>query len=63
MTASATALPAQTVVQPLPPSDETATEQLRRALVEKIREIPATELDTIREYIKIIKELGEEERG
>jgi hypothetical protein len=61
--ASASASPAHVdVQQPQPlPSDETATEQLRRALVEKIREIPATELDTIREYIKIIKELGSEE--
>jgi hypothetical protein len=48
---------------PPPASAETANEQLRRVLVEKIREIPATELDTIREYIKIIRQLGEDEEG
>ncbi|MGA2285266.1 MAG: hypothetical protein ABSG55_03220 [Dehalococcoidia bacterium] len=32
---------------------------LRRVLVEKIREVPATDLEMIREYIKEIKELDE----
>ena len=34
--------------------------RLRQILVEKIREVPATDLETIREYIKQIKELGHE---
>ena len=33
--------------------------KLQEALVEKIREVPASDLDTIREYIKEIKELKE----
>ena len=36
--------------------------RLRQALVEKIREVPADDLDKIREYIKEIKELGELEK-
>jgi len=35
-------------------------ERLRRILIEKVKEVPATDLETIREYIKEIKELGGE---
>lgn len=35
-------------------------ERLRRILIEKVKEVPATDLETIREYIKEIKELGSE---
>ena len=36
--------------------------RLRQALVEKIREVPADDLEKIRDYIKEIKELGELEK-
>jgi len=34
-------------------------ERLRQVLVEKVKEVPATDLDLIREYIEEIKKLGE----
>jgi len=34
-------------------------ERLRQILVEKVREVPATDMETIREYIKEIEKLGE----
>jgi len=34
-------------------------QRLRQVLVEKIKEVPATDMETIREYIKEIKELGD----
>jgi len=42
---------------PAPPADP--IERLRQVLVEKVREVPATDMETIREYIKEIKELGD----
>ena len=41
------------------PSHIDPIERLRQVLVEKVKEVDATDLETIREYIKEIKELGE----
>jgi len=50
--------------QPQPKLQTQATqvdpiERLRQVLVEKVKEVPATDLDLIREYIEEIKKLGE----
>lgn len=43
------------------PGDTDVIEHPRHILVEKLRDVPATDLETIREYIRTIKELGEQQ--
>lgn len=51
--------------QPLPQSrvDVDPARRLRQILVEKVREVDAGDLETIKEYIKLIEELEEKEKG
>jgi hypothetical protein len=52
----------QTQPQPQLSTDIDVIKRLRLVLVEKIREIPADDLEKVREYIKEIKELEAQEK-